>query len=38
MVGFVNRIRVEERALNATLGDAYRNFTAGRKRMIPLVW
>ncbi|MDI5964943.1 methyltransferase family protein [Streptantibioticus silvisoli] len=38
MVGFANRIRVEEAALNATLGDAYRAFATGRKRMIPFVW
>jgi protein-S-isoprenylcysteine O-methyltransferase Ste14 len=38
MAGFVNRIRVEEAALDATLGDAYRAYASGRKRMIPFVW
>jgi protein-S-isoprenylcysteine O-methyltransferase Ste14 len=38
LVGFVNRIRVEEAALSATLGDAYRSYASGRKRLVPLVW
>lgn len=38
LVGFVNRIRVEEAALSATLGDAYTSYASGRKRLIPLVW
>lgn len=38
MVGLVNRIRVEEDALESDLGDAYRRYAAGRKRMIPGVW
>ena len=33
----VIRIRIEEQALIATLGDAYRTFTP-RARLIPFVW
>jgi len=32
------RIRVEERALLATLGDRYRSYSADHKRLVPLVW
>jgi protein-S-isoprenylcysteine O-methyltransferase Ste14 len=32
------RIRVEEHALLATVGDRYRSYTAQHKRMVPLVW
>lgn len=32
------RIRIEERALIATLGDRYRSYAAGHKRLVPLVW
>ena len=32
------RIRVEERALLAALGDRYRSYAAYRKRLIPLLW
>lgn len=32
------RIRVEERALLATLGDPYCRYAAGHKRLVPLVW
>jgi protein-S-isoprenylcysteine O-methyltransferase Ste14 len=38
MIGFVYRIRVEEAALSAALGDAYTTFASGRKRLIPFVW
>jgi protein-S-isoprenylcysteine O-methyltransferase Ste14 len=38
LVGFVNRIRVEEAALSGALGDAYTSYAAGRKRLVPLVW
>ena len=38
LVGFVNRIRVEEAALSATLGGAYTSYALGRKRLVPLVW
>ena len=37
-VGLINRIRVEERALSATLGPAYTNYANSRKRIIPFVW
>jgi protein-S-isoprenylcysteine O-methyltransferase Ste14 len=32
------RIHVEEHALIRMLGDAYRSYAAGHKRLIPLVW
>ncbi len=38
LIGFVYRIRVEEAALSATLGDAYTTYASGRKRLIPFVW
>jgi len=38
LIGVINRIQVEERALHATLGDAYASYAAGRKRLVPLVW
>lgn len=38
LVALVHRIRVEERALIAALGDRYRDFAAGRARLIPYVW
>jgi protein-S-isoprenylcysteine O-methyltransferase Ste14 len=34
----VGRIRVEEAALRAELGDAYTEYSAGRSRLIPRVW
>ena len=36
--GFINRIRVEEAALLATLGDDYAVYASGRRRIIPFVW
>jgi protein-S-isoprenylcysteine O-methyltransferase Ste14 len=38
MIGFLNRIRVEEAALSTALGDAYKTYASGRKRMIPFIW
>lgn len=38
LIGFVYRIRVEEAALSAALGDAYTTYASGRKRLIPFVW
>ncbi len=38
LIGIVTRIRVEERALLDGLGDPYRRYSAGRKRLIPHVW
>jgi protein-S-isoprenylcysteine O-methyltransferase Ste14 len=35
---YVYRIRVEERALVATIGEPYREFMRGRKRLIPFVY
>jgi len=32
------RIHIEEGALLSTLGDRYRDYATGRKRLIPLVW
>jgi protein-S-isoprenylcysteine O-methyltransferase Ste14 len=32
------RIRIEEHALLAILGDRYRSYAAGHKRLVPLVW
>ncbi len=32
------RIRIEESALTATLGDRYRAYAAQHKRLVPLVW
>ncbi len=32
------RIRVEERALAATIGDRYLAYASGHKRLVPLVW
>jgi protein-S-isoprenylcysteine O-methyltransferase Ste14 len=37
-IGFFVRIRVEEAALTADLGDAYAEFASTRKRLIPFVW
>ncbi|MGH7639937.1 MAG: methyltransferase family protein [Candidatus Dormibacteria bacterium] len=36
--GLVVRIRTEERALLAALGDSYRQFARGRARLLPGVW
>lgn len=38
LVGLVRRIFVEEDALMANLGEPYREFAAGRKRLVPGVW
>lgn len=38
LAGFINRIRVEEAALAAALGERYTSFAAGRKRLVPFVW
>jgi len=37
-VAILLRIRVEERALLAGIGEPYRRFAATRKRLIPWVW
>jgi protein-S-isoprenylcysteine O-methyltransferase Ste14 len=36
--GLVLRIRSEERALLASLGDDYRRYAAGRRRLFPGIW
>jgi protein-S-isoprenylcysteine O-methyltransferase Ste14 len=38
LLGFINRIHVEERALSAALGPAYTSYAGTRKRIIPFVW
>lgn len=38
MLPLLYRIRIEERALLQTLGDPYRSYAAGHKRLIALVW
>jgi len=38
LVAVVYRIRIEERALIANLGDAYRAFAEGRARLLPSIW
>jgi protein-S-isoprenylcysteine O-methyltransferase Ste14 len=38
LIGLVHRLRIEERALTAALGDRYREFAATRARLIPYVW
>ena len=37
-IALVYRLRIEERALTAALGDRYREFAASRARLIPYVW
>ncbi|MGK5737333.1 methyltransferase family protein [Micromonospora sp. URMC 103] len=37
-IALVYRLRIEERALIAELGNRYRDFAAGRARLIPYVW
>jgi len=37
-VGLLVRIRAEERALLAGLGDDYRSYAASRRRLLPGVW
>jgi protein-S-isoprenylcysteine O-methyltransferase Ste14 len=32
------RIHTEETALLATVGDRYRSYASGRKRLVPLIW
>ena len=39
LLGLVTRIRVEERALLATLGEPYREYAAAHRwRLAPKVW
>jgi protein-S-isoprenylcysteine O-methyltransferase Ste14 len=38
LIALIHRLRIEERALNAALGERYREFAASRARLIPYVW
>jgi protein-S-isoprenylcysteine O-methyltransferase Ste14 len=38
LAALIYRLRIEERALTAALGDRYRQFAARRARLIPYVW
>jgi protein-S-isoprenylcysteine O-methyltransferase Ste14 len=38
LVALIRRIRIEERALTAALGDRYRAFAATRARLVPYIW
>jgi protein-S-isoprenylcysteine O-methyltransferase Ste14 len=38
LIALIHRLRIEEQALTAALGDRYREFAAGRARLIPYVW
>ncbi len=38
VLGLAYRIRVEERAMTAEMGERYRTFAASRKRLVPFVW
>jgi protein-S-isoprenylcysteine O-methyltransferase Ste14 len=38
LIALIYRLRIEERALSAALGDRYREYAASRARLIPYVW
>ena len=38
LIALVYRIRIEERALTAALGNDYRDFATSRARLVPFVW
>jgi protein-S-isoprenylcysteine O-methyltransferase Ste14 len=38
LVAVVYRIRIEEHALTAALGDRYGSFASGRARLVPFLW
>ncbi|MDN3357867.1 isoprenylcysteine carboxylmethyltransferase family protein [Actinomadura sp. DC4] len=38
LIALIHRLRIEEHALTAALGDRYREFAAGRARLLPHVW
>jgi protein-S-isoprenylcysteine O-methyltransferase Ste14 len=38
LIALIYRLRIEERAMSAALGDRYRDFAANRARLIPYVW
>jgi protein-S-isoprenylcysteine O-methyltransferase Ste14 len=38
LAALVYRIRIEERSLNAALGERYRDFAVSRARLVPFLW
>jgi protein-S-isoprenylcysteine O-methyltransferase Ste14 len=38
LIAVLYRVRIEERSLNAALGDRYREYAATRARLIPHIW
>ena len=38
LAAVVHRVRIEERALLGSLGDAYRVFAEHRARLVPFLW
>jgi protein-S-isoprenylcysteine O-methyltransferase Ste14 len=38
LTALIHRLRIEERALTAALGDRYRQFAAHSARLIPHIW
>src|ERR1700712_2547055 len=38
LVALLHRIRIEERSLNAALGERYADFASGRARLVPFLW
>jgi protein-S-isoprenylcysteine O-methyltransferase Ste14 len=38
LIALIHRLRIEERALIAAVGDRYREFAASRARLIPYLW
>jgi len=38
LVGYIRRIRVEERALLETIGPRYQGYATGRARLVPHIW
>jgi protein-S-isoprenylcysteine O-methyltransferase len=38
LIGYLRRIQIEEVALAEGLGDAYHNYAAGSRRLLPFVW
>lgn len=38
VIALIYRIRIEESALSAALGDRYQRFAASRARLVPYVW
>ncbi len=38
LAGLIHRIQVEERSLDAALGDRYREYASTRARLVPFLW